>query len=416
LLVLNVLVFAVMVASGISPTEPTGQDIIRFGSNFGAYTIRGQYWRLLTYNFVHIGFIHLFLNMWFLFDLGKACERLLGSLSFIAMYLVSGVAGGVLSLAWNPHTNSAGASGALFGILGAMIAAYKFGDFSMPRAYVQASLRSMVFCAGINLLWGLSGGIDNAAHIGGMISGMAFGFLFAKAAPDSRDLGRRALITVLIACSVAGGFAFIRRGGLRPQGSAERAALLMQSGRRDEAIAELRAAVAKSPNDPKWRMWLGSALSGGGQSAEALEQFQWVVAHGKPGEQMRDSAAFAIRFIYIAQKDYANGEKYFRGILQSSPNDAISRFALGQLLALQDRHDEAIDEYKSANTESPNDPMPYVGMARSYAKIGKRSEAIAAYKKAIELEGNSDQSDELKDELNTVMKSSTAAPEASPKK
>jgi membrane associated rhomboid family serine protease/cytochrome c-type biogenesis protein CcmH/NrfG len=408
LLALNVLVFVLMAASGSSLSDPGGQDLIRWGSNFGPLTLGGQYWRLISYMFVHIGFFHLFMNMWFLYSLGTACERLLGSISYAAMYLISGVAGGIASLAWHPMTNSAGASGALFGILGAMIAAYQFGEFSMPRAYIQASLKSMLLCAGINLVWGLTGGIDNAAHIGGMVAGFIFGFLVVKVAPDASDFGRRFLVVLVVGSLVAGGFAFARNARLGPRGSAQRIAQLMQSGRTNDAISELRLAVAKNPNDPRIRLLLASVYSRAGQNAEALEQFQWIVAHSKAGDSLRESSISAIAWLYGQQKEYAKGEQYFQDLMKDSPSDTQARFAFAQMLSLEGKHNDAIVEFQKLASANPNDPAAYAELARNYSKIDKYDDAITAYKKAIDLENDPDESDGLKGELAALEKTKSS--------
>jgi membrane associated rhomboid family serine protease/Tfp pilus assembly protein PilF len=412
LLAINFLVYILMVASGISATDPSGNDIIRWGANFGPYTFSGQYWRLISYMFVHIGIFHLLMNMWFLYDLGSACERLLGSVTYCLMYLIAGVTGGIFSISWHPQAPSAGASGALFGILGAMIAAYKFGDFSMPRTYVQMSLRSMLLCAGINLAWGMFGGIDNAAHIGGFVAGLVIGFLVAKAAPDTNDLGRRTLILALVGSAAFGLFSLARTLRLGPTGSPQRIAQLLTLGRRSEAIAELQKVVARNPNDPKWRMWLASAYSGNNEPDKAREQFEWLVAHGKPGDQWRDSAAFGIRYIYVSQKKFAEGEKYFETLVAQNPNDTESHFAIAELASMQNKNDQALAEFQKAASLAPNNAGAYIGIAQSYARLGKKSESIAAYQKAIELEKDPRAVESLKADMAAVEKGEVPKPKS----
>jgi membrane associated rhomboid family serine protease/Tfp pilus assembly protein PilF len=410
LLAINFLIFILMVAKGSSVMDPSGQDIIRWGANFGPYTFTGQYWRLFTYMFVHIGLIHLLMNMWFLYDLGSACERLLGSVTYLIMYLIAGVTGGVFSIAWHPQGPSAGASGALFGILGAMIAAYKFGEFSMPRGYLQMSLRSMLFCAGINLAWGLTGGIDNAAHIGGLVAGLIIGFLVAKAAPDANDFARRGLILAIVGCATFGTFAFARTLRLGPAGSPQRIAQLMVNGHQQEAIGELQKVVAKNPNDPKWRLWLASAYSGANEPDKAREQFQWIIAHGKPGEQSRDTSVFGLRYIYISQKKFGEGEKYFESLVAQYPNDTESHFALAQLAALQNNNEGALSEFQKAAALAPNNAGAQIGIGECYAKLGKKNESIAAYQKAIELEKDPKAIEALKSAIAAVEKGEVPKP------
>src|SRR4029077_862991 len=117
----NIAVFlATALASG-SPLNISGEGRVQHGANFGPYPLSGQWWRLLTYMFLHGGAMHIFFNMWCLWDLGRLCESLYGRWTFAATYLITGVAGGLASVAWNAGVLSAGASGPIFGLAGALI-------------------------------------------------------------------------------------------------------------------------------------------------------------------------------------------------------------------------------------------------------------------------------------------------------
>lgn len=195
---INVVVFVAMTLAGVSPFEPTGQQLVHWGANFGPYTIGGQWWRLLTCVFVHIGIPHIALNMWCLWGLGRLAESIYDRWTFGAVYLITGVAASVASLAWNPIGVSAGASGAIFGIAGALIAAFYLGEFSLPRTVVSGLLMSVLKFAGYNLVLGaFLGHTDNAAHVGGLVSGLILGALIARLAPQRDEGGRRIGILLL---------------------------------------------------------------------------------------------------------------------------------------------------------------------------------------------------------------------------
>jgi len=119
---INVAVFVAMALAGVSFLDPTTADVRLWGGNYGPLTIGGQWWRLLSCVFVHIGIIHIALNMWCLWGLGRIAEAIYDHWTFGAVYLITGVSASVASLAWNPARTSAGASGAIFGIAGALIA------------------------------------------------------------------------------------------------------------------------------------------------------------------------------------------------------------------------------------------------------------------------------------------------------
>lgn len=403
LLVLNVMVYAAMVLSGISASHPAGADLIRFGSNFGPYTLSGQYWRLFTHMFVHIGFFHLAFNMWFLYSLGKDCERLLGSVTYTAMYLISGVAGGVASLWWHPYTNSAGASGALFGILGAMIASFKFGEFSMPRALVRANLQNMLWCAGINLAWGLTGGIDNAAHIGGMIAGMIIGALVAITAPDLRDFGKRAVVLLLVAGAVGGGFWWVQKGEVARLFTPSRAALLIQQGKFQEATAELEMQVKRNPKDMEARFTLGSMYLKTGRAEDAMKQDEWLLANAPKNSEIRSVAASRM-LILVTGNDVSKATVYFSDMAKRDPSDALPHRILGELAASQKRDDVAVAEYQKSISLNANDSTAYIGLGRVLANDRRYDEAIDAYKKAIALVDDDEDEYGYKAELASVEK------------
>jgi rhomboid protease GluP len=176
LVALNVLVFIAMAVSGVGLFEPAGTDVLKWGGNYRVYTLTGQWWRLLTNVFVHIGLIHLLFNMYALFMVGRYLEPLLGKVKFAVAYLCTGILASVVSIAWSGDRVSAGASGAIFGLYGLFLAL-------LTTSYLSKQVRNgMLQSIGIfvvyNLLYGMKSGIDNAAHVGGLVSGFVAGYLF----------------------------------------------------------------------------------------------------------------------------------------------------------------------------------------------------------------------------------------------
>ena len=179
------------------------------GVNYGPYTLQGEWWRLATYMFLHGGFLHIAFNMWCLWDLGALCESLYGRATFAAIYLITGVAGGVASVGWRPLGATVGASGAIFGLAGALVASFYLGEFSLPRDAIRATLRSLAFFVVVNVvLSGVIPGVDNACHIGGLISGMILGALIAVVAPGLDQAAQRvgviAIVAVIVIASAVG--------------------------------------------------------------------------------------------------------------------------------------------------------------------------------------------------------------------
>ncbi len=208
----NVAVFIGMVLSGASLMSPTGASLLAWGANFGPYTLHGQSWRLLTSCFVHIGIIHIAFNMWCLWQLGGLAERLYGHVTFACVYLLCGISGSLASLFWHRMPIlSAGASGAIFGIAGAVIASIKLGEFT-SSVMAQSVMRSLIAFVGYNVVFGLvSGMTDNACHFGGLLAGVVLGALIAKVAPEPQPIARRIAVLLLVAVLLAGGTFALQR-------------------------------------------------------------------------------------------------------------------------------------------------------------------------------------------------------------
>lgn len=167
LIFICILVFILMYVLGNGSTD--NYTLLLFGANLDALTKNGDYYRLLTSMFLHIGIMHLLCNMYSLYIIGKEVENVFGKWKYLVIYILSGIAGSILSLAFNHNTICAGASGAIFGLLGALL---YFGYYYRP--YLGATLtRSIIPVIAINLIVGfLDSGIDNSAHIGGLVGGL----------------------------------------------------------------------------------------------------------------------------------------------------------------------------------------------------------------------------------------------------
>jgi rhomboid protease GluP len=175
LLGLNVAIWLVLVFGG-----PLGDLLLRNGVKVNALVAQGQYWRLFTAMFLHDYPLplHLFFNMYALYILGPQIEAAYGATRFLTIYLLSGLAGSVLSYAFGPLLSAGvGASGAIFGLLGAIIAySYRYRD---NLRFGRQQLMNAIGIALINFVLGLSLSaiIDNWAHLGGLIGGVVTGLL-----------------------------------------------------------------------------------------------------------------------------------------------------------------------------------------------------------------------------------------------
>ena len=177
LILLNILVFLIVEFTGSSQNT---MHMLDCGAAFTPMIIQvGEYYRLFTCMFLHFGIEHLVNNMLVLFVLGSRLERVIGKIRFLLIYLLGGIAGNVVSLLLELKTQefsvSAGASGAVFAVMGAMIYIVIrnkgwLGDLSMRQILVMAAF---------SLYFGFtSSGVDNVAHIGGLLAGFVLAVLF----------------------------------------------------------------------------------------------------------------------------------------------------------------------------------------------------------------------------------------------
>jgi rhomboid protease GluP len=198
---INCAVFLDMAAHGVSVMSPTVDQLKYWGAdNAGAVLVGGEWWRIVSAMFVHVGIIHLVTNMWCLWNLSLLAEPLLGSAGVLAVYILTGAAGNLLSTCKNWFANypdlvryhdlsvfpaGAGASGAVFGIAGALIVLLKSSRLPVPPMELKKLRRSVIYFAAVNLVIGFSISlgtmvthsglnIDNMAHLGGFTCGLLF--------------------------------------------------------------------------------------------------------------------------------------------------------------------------------------------------------------------------------------------------
>lgn len=178
IILINVLLFVGMILSGANIMIPDNEHLINWGANFAPLTLDGQWWRLITNIFEHIGIFHLLMNMYGLLYIGILLEPMIGRNKFLLAYLLTGIAGSAASLWWHDYTISAGASGAIFGMYGIFIALLSTNLIS--KSFKQTFLTSALLFTGFNLINGFkpNSGIDNAAHIGGLVTGIIIGYAF----------------------------------------------------------------------------------------------------------------------------------------------------------------------------------------------------------------------------------------------
>jgi membrane associated rhomboid family serine protease/Flp pilus assembly protein TadD len=353
LIVINLTVFLAMAISGGHLVRFSGDEVFRWGANYGPFTMNGQLWRLITAMFVHIGLAHLLINMWCLYELALLTEHIYSRLSVFLIYGLAGIAGEIASLARNPTIMSAGASGAIFGLAGVLITTLLLGKLTAPRRELKIALASLLAFAAYNLTYGfLKGGVDNGAHVGGLISGLLIGAAVSRNAGGKAQFRRQeGLVYVLTLVVLVAGYAAVLKV-------------------RGEVIGIEAARVALAAGDPK-------------QAIRGLSHL--------PATTNNPQALALLANAYTQKKQYAEAEKCYRRSLQLNARDSAAHNGLGVLLAATGRLQEASQELQKAVAFDPGAQGAWLELGIVLQKLGRHADAAAALKTAAALNPNSPQ-------------------------
>jgi len=308
----NALVFAVMAGffgAGWLQTSSL-RAYVEYGANNGAVTTDGEWWRLLTHQFMHYGLMHLGFNLWALYQGGHFIERLQGRVLFLATYLGSGVCGGLLSILWHgDKVWSAGASGAIFGLFGCVLGYLLRERQALAPAVYKPMLRSTLVFAGYNLVFGLVyPGIDNAAHIGGFAAGALFGWLGAMPLEPGRRSpalpGCLLRVCAACACLVAAGVLLSPRYPYNLREEMTFSDTLSPMGAREIRLNEhLQGQV---------QAWIQAGGPRGDRALEALlrdEAIPFYATLAATAESMHFNPGKATHARAVALRDYARAKR-----------------------------------------------------------------------------------------------------------
>ena len=391
IIAVNVLVYVAMGLSGVSWTDPSVLQAIRWGADFGPLTLSGQWWRLFTSMFVHFGFFHILLNMWCLRNLAVALEPMMGRLAFSITYLFSGLAASAVSTAWNPWRASAGASGAIFGIAGAFVSYLVLKKAAIPASLVRQNLQSLAIFILLNLSIGAaSGHIDNSAHLGGLAAGLVIGAVIPKfrrnavdvSGPDfgltttsmdqanDGDSRSMKLIWIATGCVIAL-LVGLQQVHARNFSSAQygRAISLAASGRMGEAIAEMRTLVQIQPDNVLAEALLGEWLLEQNDPAGAVPPLEQALLYEPDANAIAQNLALAYlgagrpQQAIIAMRQAAS---------QNKRQTWKEYFVLG--LAADEIGDtqSALQNLRSSIQLNPNFPEAQLALTRVNAKAGEK--------------------------------------------
>lgn len=270
---INVAVFvamALLTRQFMTFNTPT---VLQWGADFGPATAGGEWWRMLTSMFLHGGIIHIAVNMWALRNLGYTAELFYGRRNFLIIYFLSGLAGSAGTLVWNPNVVSVGASGAIFGVAGALAALVYFKKLPVDRALLKRDIGSIGAMIVYNLIFGAAVPvINNAAHVGGLIAGVILGYalpaiIFRAEREKSNNAGNLAIagvLAIILVIAVSG------RQKLAPDIEAYRAETAYDTGHKDEALTHADRAAQLHPRSFYSNYMVGALYLEHGDNAKAV--------------------------------------------------------------------------------------------------------------------------------------------------
>jgi rhomboid protease GluP len=376
---INVAVFVAMsLAVGVTVLgDPAWHELsVRLGANYGPYTLSGQWWRLLACVFIHGGLLHIAFNMWCLWNLGRLAESVYGHWTFAMVYLITGLSASLMSVAWHfpIPVASVGASGAIFGIAGALIASFYLGEFSLPRAAMSGMLRSVASFVAYNLFFGaVMASTDNAAHVGGLLMGLLLGALIAKVAPEHDDFLRRIAVLLAGIVLVVGGAMWLQRSRAYMLHGQNGVGLLGQ-GKTDEGIAELEKSVSLRPNFAAAHAALADAYLAKHDFEKAAVEMRRVTVLNPQSE----NAYYRLGLIYLEQKLPSKAQDTFAQQLRINPSSADGHAGLAAALSDQHRDLEALEEYKRVAALDSGYPGVYYNMGVIQARLKLYDDAITS--------------------------------------
>ena len=384
----NVLFLLMEFAGGSTNTDL----LVEFGAAYSPLFRQGEYWRLVMPMFLHIGWPHILLNMFALYVLGPILERVYGYGRFSLLYVGSGMASSFLTMSVSSDV-AAGASGAILGIAGAMLATGFLHPDIVPRHQKQVFGRLLFLMIVLELLMGLLiPHVDNWGHLGGLVGGMILAGLIPPPAPALLTLDRvkpsQAWVWIpIVIVVVAMGADF------RSYRTSQEVTRLLQEGERfraaqkdDLAFERFKRAAALAPHDERPHEGLGSVYLDQKRGADAVREFEEALKMSPGSPRARLGLALA----YNQQGNLAKSQEIMAKLVAEQLSTAEGQLALADLMAERKLYAQAVQRYEAALRLKPELPAAHNNLAWLYAtsedpKFRKPPEALEHARRAVDL-------------------------------
>lgn len=395
--------FLSQVASSFLHGTENALILIRFGAKDNGSIQAGEYWRLLTCMFLHIGWLHLLMNGYALFSFGRFAENIYGKRRFLVIYFLSGLGGSLASYWFSVGKLSAGASGAIFGLLGVMLVFNVRYYRSIPHGLRRSLLINLVFILVLNLALGLMiQGVDNFGHMGGLLTGALLGLLLKTEILETSRPQRASLMVNTMVAGIALSLVYAVYGvGQSIARPLQRQAIVLndpqmhlltgmrwlQIKRYDRAAEEFRQVLRSLPNNPDVNLLLADALAGTGDTSAAITHYKRALALN-PNTQILHQASNNLAYLY-ADKVGSHLDEALRlsqTSLRLSPNNPVYLDTLGWIYYKQNQLEQAETALKKAVNLAPREAELIYHLGAVYEAQGKDEDARAAYQQTLTLD------------------------------
>jgi len=425
IIAINTVIFLAVCVSDHALTPRTG-TLVRWGANFGPLTLNGQWWRLLSSAFLHAGVLHLALNMWAFLNLGVLAEVLFGRRVFVCLYLFCALGGSVGSVWWHADVVGVGASGAVFGVAGALLTALAFQRNRRMRAAMRGHLTSIAIFVFYNIAFGVAAAhVDNAAHLGGLITGAILGVLLpsgqreraeeeesaaiagdtqATPAPSATASKRAGVLRSWMAFAVVGILLLALFSSARHKqqdATSLRSALrAWRSGDQERAIQQFGRILERQPNFAEGHFMLGRIYMERNDLDNALREFRRTVEL-KPQFVEGQSQLCAV---YTRKRSLNEALPYCRQAVSLDPSSPDRSYNLGLVqMALRD-FGGAVTSFEKAAEARPDAVDENYELALALFLNGEKQKAMAQAEKVVRLDPNHARARELLNELKAQRK------------
>jgi rhomboid protease GluP len=364
---INIGIWLLMSLTGMFMGWGQNTQLLYFGAKVNELIAQGEYWRLFSAMFLHIGLLHLFFNSYALYLYGPAVEKLFGKLKFILVYIISGLMGSLLSYLFSPNP-AAGASGAIFGLMGSLLYFRREKRSLFQRVFGPG----LVMIIGINLMYGfVQRGIDNWGHIGGLLGGFLTGNALGLYRDREKRYGRKLLMwLVIISIFVLGlNYGQIKHGKTINLREAYYAA---QRGQIDDAKAYLEKLSKKDRNDPRVK--------------ELVEAVYIKDVNNNLKKGRLDEALESINLL-----------------LEYYPNETEYYFYRGQVYEALEDYESALEDYLSVTKTIKDSEEIWFRAGRVAYNTGRIADAKKYLKEALKLNPNYRKAQELLDSIGEII-------------